>query len=205
MNFSVFASFMIFVVFLVWLQYEIKKHSRYDEKKQKEYWAREREANSTRKKSLDDLVFITIPLKTFPMDTMASDEQVKEFHEAICHLSEEKIVNLTGISNTDLKLKYGVANLPLLTHYDQCYTHLARTLQLWASYLYDNGYENECVTILEFAVETGTDISGTYRLLAGIYVKNGEKEKLDSLKAKTDSLNSAMKQPIERMLKEFDL
>lgn len=205
MNFTVFASFMIFVVFLIWLQYEIKKHSRYDEKKQKEFWAREQEANSTRKKSLDGLNFITIPLETFPMDIMASDETMKEYHETLLHLSEEKIVNLTGISNTDLKLEYGVANLPLLTHYDQCYTHLVRTLHAFATRLYENGYETECIPILEFAIETGTDISGTYKLLAEIYVKNSNKEKLDLLKSKTDTLNSAMKKPIDRMLKEFDL
>lgn len=205
MNFTVFASFMIFVVFLIWLQYEIKKHSRYDDKKQKEFWAREQEANSTRKKSLESLNYITIPLETFPMDIMASDETMKEYHETLLHLSEEKIVNLTGISNTDLKLEYGVANLPLLTHYDQCYTHLARTLQAFATYLYENGYEKECIPILEFAIETGTDISGTYKLLAKIYVQNGNKEKLDLLKSKTDTLNSAMKKPIDRMLKEFDL
>lgn len=205
MNFSVFASFMIFVVFLVWLQYEIKKHTRYDEKKQKEYWAREQEANSTRKQSMDDLVFITLPLETFPMNIMTGDDRIKEYHETILHLSEEKIVNLTGISNTDLKLKYGVANLPQLTHYDQCYTALARTLQDWAATLYENGYEKECVSLLEFAIDTNTDISATYKLLAEIYVKNGEKTKLDALKLTTENLNSAMKKPIDRMLKEFDL
>lgn len=205
MNFSVFASFMIFVVFLIWLRYEMKKHSRYDDKKQKEYWAKEAEANSTRKKSLDDLNYITIPMETFPMNIMTNDELVKEYHETLLSLSNEKIVNLTGISNTDLKLKYGVANLPVLTHYDQCYTLLARTLQSLAQRLYENGYENECLPVLEFAVKTGTDVSGTYRLLAGIYVKNGKKDKLDSLKEQTASLNSAMKKPIDRMLKEFDL
>ena len=205
MNFSVFASFMIFVVFLVWLQYEIKKHNRYDEKKQKEYWARELKANSTRKQSLDNLQYITIPLETFPMDLMTTDEMIKEYHETLLHLAEEKIVNLTGISNTDLKLEYGVANLPILTHYDQCYTHLVRTLNSFANRLYENGYEKECVPLLEFAVDTGSDISGTYKLLATIYVKNGEKQKLDLLKTKTDSLNSAMKKPIDRMLQEFDL
>lgn len=205
MNFSVFASFMIFVVFLVWLQYEIKKHSRYDEKKEKEYWTKEQEANSTRKKSMDDLLFITLPLDTFPMDKMTDDERIKEYHETIVHLSEEKIVNLTGISNTDLKLKYGVANLPLLSHYDQCYTTLARTLQSWAALLYENNYEKECVSLLEFAIDTNTDISATYKLLAEIYVKNNEKNKLDALKSRTENLNSAMKKPIDRMLKEFDL
>ena len=205
MNFSVFASFMIFVVFLIWLGYEMKKHSRYDEKKQQEYWTRERKANSTRKQSLENLSYITIPLETFPMDLLTSDEMIQEYHETLYHLSKEKIVNFTGISNTDLKLEYGVANLPTLTHYDQCYTLLVRTLQSFANRLYENGYEKECVPILEFAVNTGTDISGTYKLLATIYVKTGEKEKLDSLKSKTGALNSAMKKPIDRMLQEFDL
>ena len=205
MNFSVFASFMIFVVFLVWLQYEIKKHNRYDEKKHKEYLAREKKANSTRKQSLDNLSYITIPLETFPMDIMTTDERILEYHETLQQLSNEKIVNFTGVSNTDLKLEYGVANLPTLSHYDQCYTLLAKTLNSFATRLYENGYEKECVPLLEFAIETGSDISGSYKLLATIYVKNGEKQKLDLLKERTETLNSAMKKPIDRMLKEFDL
>lgn len=205
MKFTTFASFMIFVVFLVWLQYEIKKHSRYDEKVQKEFWERETEANSTRKKSLEYLNYITIPINELPMKVMADNELVKEYHETIYTLSEEKIVNFTGISNTDLKLEYGVANLPLVSHYDQCYTTLVRTLQQWGQLLYKNGYQNECRQILEFAVRTGTDVSGTYRLLAQIYVENGEIENLVALKEKASTLNSAMQKPICRMLKEFDL
>ena len=183
----------------------MKKHGRYDEKKMDEYRVRELEANSTRKKSMDDLVFISLPLESFPMDIMTDDNQIKEIHETILNLSGEKILNLTGISNTDLKLKYGVANLPLLTHYDQCYTLLVKTLQSWALLLYEKGYEKECQTLLEFAIDTNTDISGTYKLLATIYVKNGEKTKFENLKSKTENLNSAMKKPIDRMLKEFDL
>lgn len=205
MNFNVFASFMIFVVFLIWLQYEIKKHTRYDEKKEKEFRTREEKANATRKQSLDGLNYIMIPMETFPMHLMTDNETIKEYHEVLEHLAQEKIVNLTGISNTDLKLEYGVANLPILTHYDQCYTQLARTLQGWATCLYENGYETECIPILEFAIDTNTDISGTYKLLAEIYVKNGDKAKLDALKTKTENLNSAMKKPIDRMLQEFDL
>ena len=58
---------------------------------------------------------------------------------------------------------------------------------------------------MEFAIDTNTDISATYKLLAEIYVKNNEKNKLDALKSRTENLNSAMKKPIDRMLKEFDL
>ena len=205
MNFQTFASFIIFVVFLIWLQYEIKKHTKYDEKKRKEYWDKERKANTTRKKSLENLSYITIPLDSFPLHLLKEDEQMQEYHEILHSLNEEKIVNFTGISNTDLKLEYGVANLPLLMHYDQCYTNLVRTLQDFAQKLYDNGYEKECIPVLEFAVETGTDVSGTYKLLAGIYQNNNDAEKLEHLKTKAETLNSAMKNPIVRMLKEFDL
>ena len=55
MNFSFFASFMIFVVFLIWLGYEMKKHSRYDEKKQQEYWTRERKANTDKREIIQCL------------------------------------------------------------------------------------------------------------------------------------------------------
>ncbi len=205
MNFPVFASFMIFVVFLIWLQYEIKKHTRYDNKKHKEFWDIEAKANSTRKQSLEHLNYITIPMEIFPRDILDSDILIREYRQTLDELSNETIVNLTGMSNTDLKLEYGAANLPLLAEYDQNYTTLVKTLQAFGARLYENGYEKECVPILEFAIETGTDISSTYCLLAEIYVKNGEKDKLLSLKEKTADLNSAMKKPIDRMLQKFDL
>ena len=43
-------------------------------------------------------------------------------------LKDEQIVNFTGISNTDLKLSFGAANLPTLSRFDQNYTLLARAL-----------------------------------------------------------------------------
>lgn len=205
MNFSVFASFMIFVVFLIWVQYEMKKRTRYDEKTTRAFLEREAVANSTRRQNLDGLDYIQLPLETFPVDIMAEDETVQNYLDTLRQLSLEKIVNFTGISNTELKLTYGVANLPALMEYDQHYTLLVKTLQNWAEYLYDNGYENQCLPILEFALSTNTDISSTYRLLATIYVKNGDKEKLDALKLHTQQLNSAMKKPIDRMLQKFDL
>ena len=39
-----------------------------------------------------------------------------------------KLLNLSGISNTDLKLQYGHANLDLLAEYDQNFSNLLRCL-----------------------------------------------------------------------------
>lgn len=166
------------------------------------FWEREREANLTRRKSLDDLNYISLPLDTFPMTLLQEDERVAECIETVRTLSAEKIVNFTGFTNTDLKLRYGAPNINLLTAYDQNYTLLVRTLQKWADLLYQNGYPQEARTLLEFAVSTGSDVSGTYRLLCRIYRESGCPEKIDGLSVIADSLQSASKGTIARILAE---
>lgn len=204
MNFTVFASFMIFATFFLWVKYEVKKHTRYDQKLEKDFKEREWEANTTRKKSLDNLSYITIPLEILPMDVLNEDEEINACIETLQALSKEKIVDFTGISNTDLKLTYGVANLPLLTEYDQNHTTLVITLQTFAQKLFDNGYIKESEIVLEYSISCGTDISSTFRLLAQIYKEKGETGKLTSLKESAEKLNSDRKKSIVRMLQEFD-
>lgn len=200
MRFSFLASF---IIFLIWLSFTLSRLRRREEKQQAQFWQRERQANSTRRKSLDGLCYITIPLSALPMETASSDPAILECLDTIQTLSAQPIVNLTGYSNTDLKLMYGAPNITILTEYDQRYTLLARTLQKWASRLYELDYVQEAKTVLEFAVSTATDVSGTYKLLASIYLKNGESEKIAGLRQTADSLRSLSKKTIVRILQEF--
>ena len=98
---------------------------------------------------------------------------------------------------------YGAPNITALTEYDQNYTLLARTLQQWASTLVELGFIAEAKTILEFAVSTDTDVSGSYRLLSSIYHDNGEDEKIASLLQRAQTLRSLSKNSIVRILQEF--
>ena len=188
MKFPIFASF---IVFCIWLSYELGKSRKREENATEAFWEKESRANSTRRKPLDDLAYITIPFDALPMDVMKDDPVVSECHDTLHTLSEGPIVNLTGISNTDLKLKYGAPNIDLLTLYDQRYTTLVRTLQRLAQVLYDHSYAAEAETILEFAVETRTDISSSYKLLAEIYKQTGKEEKIRDLIPIARKLNSA--------------
>lgn len=201
MRFPFLASF---IIFLIWLSYQLAKSKRITEKQEKSFWERERLANQTRRKSLDALPYITIPLATLPMQLCQEDDAVRECTDLVRSLSEQTIVNLTGYSNTDLKLMYGAPNITLLSDYDQNYTLLARTLQKWAALLYKKGFVNETKTILEFAVSTQTDVSGSYKLLASIYKKEGHPEKIASLLETASTLRSAMKPAIVRALQESD-
>lgn len=190
------------IMFCIVLAYTNKKHRKLEEKYLKDFWDREQKANNTRKKSLDNLEYITIPFDALPMDILQDDPAIKEMHTLLKNLSSQKIVNLTGYTNTDLKLAYGTANITVLSEYDQNYTLLVRTLQDWAKRLYAEGFMTETKSILEFAVSTGTDVSQSYYLLADIYDKSGEAFKKEALVEAARQIRSPLQKVIVRTLQE---
>lgn len=196
--------FASFIIFIVWLTYELSKSRRRDEKTKTTFWEKEAKANSTRRKSLDDLNYITIPFASLPMDTLTQNEEIAECIQTLHSLAESPIVNFTGISNTDLKLQYGAPNIELLMRYDQNYTTLACTLQKWAERLYNAGYITEAKRILEFAISTDTDVSNSYRLLASIYHSEGNRDRICELMERARNLKSGSRNIIVRILQEYD-
>lgn len=201
MNLILFASTLALAVAISIASARNKKTS---DAIQQDFWERERAANNTRRKPLDDLPYIKLPMDIFPMELLPDVPKVEDYRQIILSLQELPIVNFTGFTNTDLKLRYGAPNITLLTSYDQNYTLLVRTLQQWAQVLYDNGYPTQACQLLEFAVSTGTDVSATYRLLCKIYQEQGTPEKINDLYPMAETLNSAMQKTIVRILQESD-
>lgn len=190
------------IVFCMVIALTNRRHKKMIEKFEKDFWDRETRANNTRKKSLANLAYISIPDYLIPENFMPEDAETSELFETLRYLSNQKIVNLTGYTNTDLKLEYGTANITCLSEYDQNYTLLARTLQHLAEILYKSGRIKEARTVLEFAVSTDTDVSHSYYLLADIYEAEGEYDKKAALIEKAGSLRSTMKNVIVRTLQE---
>ncbi len=200
MRFPFFASF---IVFCIWLGYELHKRRNIETKADNDFWQKEAKANNTRRKSLDTLDYIEIPFDQLPISTLSTDPVVSDCQNTLRELSLSPIVNLTGISNTDLKLQYGAPNIELLSQYDQRYTVLARTLQSWANALYEEGYANEARQILEFAMKTRTDVSASYKLLSAIYQEIGRADLIKDLIPIAESLNSPLKSHILQNLNEL--
>lgn len=199
MKFPFLASFIILILVV---GHNIRKQRRTKEHSEQDFWSREAEANSVRKKSLDDLNYITIPLDTLPVGSHSEDAIVKECTELLHTLAEQKIVNFTGISNTDLKLTYGTANITALTEYDQNFTLLVTTLQKWADALQTLGDITGTKAILEYAVSIRSDISKTYFTLAALYVQTGEESKISSLIEIAEGLSTPSGKIIVRRLKQ---
>jgi hypothetical protein len=199
MNLIIFASVVILSIAIA---VSLARSKKYTASVKQDFWARERQANSTRRKPLDDLDYIKIPLEELPMDLPADNPKIDDYKQIILSLSQVPVVNFTGISNTELKLRYGAPNIDLLTSYDQNYTLLVRTLQQWAQALYDAGYPEESCRLLEFSISTGTDVSSTYRLLCQIYMEQGTPEKIGDLYPIAETLNSAMQKTIIQILED---
>lgn len=199
MKFPFLASFLLFCLLIF---YNNKKSEKKRLQAKKEYFDRESIANCTRKQPIDDLDYISIPLDRLPTNVCPDDAVIKECLSDINRLSEDKIVNFTGLTNTDLKLQYGPANLPFLQKCDLCYTHLVRVLQDWAKRLYDLDYHDDALTVLQFSLECKTDISSAYYLTADIYQEKGTPEKINELIELAGSINSLMKNSIIENLKE---
>lgn len=198
MTFLLLASAIIIILISV----NVTRQKKIKAQEDKEFWTREHLANSVRRKSLDGLNYISIPLEDFPTHLLQHDEVVLECIETVESLTSQKIVNLTGYSNTDLKLEYGTANISPLSEYDQNYTVLVRTLQRWADVLIETGYMEEATVLMEFAVSTGTDVSRTYYELAKYWASQGEREQIRRLKGQAESIRSSNGRLIRRHLEE---
>ena len=200
MKFPIFASIFLLTI---WLGFAISRAKNKPDKSMEEFVKREALSNNVRKKPLDDLDFITFDPNQLPLDLMKEDDTAVDLQSLLSRLSTEKIVNFSGYSNTDLKLKYGTANLRVLSAYDQNYILLARTLNRLAERYLNAGYLQEAKTLLEFAVSTGTDVSGTYKMLSGIYLEENTPDKIDALIKSASNINGIMGKPIVRMLQEL--
>jgi hypothetical protein len=195
----IFSSFIsICIVFFLRLQITKHKEAQID----KEYWEREQRANFTRKKPLDNLDYITIPDSILSMTPATPTEEISQYLKDLNDMSTEKIVNLTGYTNTDLKLEYGTANITILSDYDVHYTNLVTLLQKLAELLHENGEKRLAIEVLEFAVDTGTDVSKSYYLLADLYKENGTPEKISDLVEKARNIKSLLKDSIVQNLQE---
>ncbi len=203
MKFPFLASFILLCIVMNLL---MRRTSRKTEEQEASFWEKELQSNNVRKKSLENLEYIHIPFDLLPFGTAGDDPTLQAAENELTALKDEKIVNLTGITNTDLKLEYGTANITPLSQYDQNYTALVCSLQKWGQALYDLGRFEDSAKVLEFAVKTRSDITATYRLLVDLYkTKLGLNEeeiqrKLDGLVPIAKNLNSLSRQTILKLL-----
>ncbi|MGB8453402.1 MAG: hypothetical protein WCD89_13890 [Anaerocolumna sp.] len=194
----------ILLFFYLLIKYSSSKANLKLKKEKDAFWLKEYQANSTRKSDISNLDYITVPMDSLPFAETEEDE-LKSIQNSIKNLSLQPILNLTGLSNTDLKLKYGVGNIAFLIQCDNNYTLLIQNIYKWGAYLYEHNNLNEAVLVLEFGIKCRTDISKNYIILAELYQNMNVPEKIEDLIQASEGLNTLSRETILTALKEIKI
>ena len=127
------------------------------------FWEREMKANTTRKKDISNIDFITLP-DFLSSPTGSLSEEIQDVEKRLAELSDKKIANFSGMTNTDLKLEYGAANFPMLSEWDSNYIKLVQLMQKYITVLQKEGYEERAEQIIEFARQVAPEVKTFQRL-----------------------------------------
>lgn len=157
-----FPFLVIFIVFCLVLTFYIRKNDTAQQKAQHDFFEKERLSNTVRKKDISNLDYISIPLDKIPVKLESSTENT------IFALAEKPMLNFVGISNTDLKLQYGTANLDILTEYENNFLEFVALLPDYATELVEAGQKESAIMLLEFAVSVNADSRKIDNLLASL-------------------------------------
>lgn len=168
------------------------KHTSSQNKTMEDFLERELLANSTRKQDISHLDYLVLDLSLLPMGEV-NDAALNGFEDTLTELSGKKILNLTGQSNTDLKMQYGPANLDTLMECDDNFHTLSQTLLQYAKREDEMGYTGKAITILEYALSLKIDVSQIYTLLAKLYKQEGTPEKIDSIYTALDTMDESFR------------
>lgn len=202
MNFF-FPIFGLFIIFVLWSSYERKKSDRISNKIKDDFWTLESNANNVRKQPLDNENYIIIDNNLLINNLWPNhpeDEQLTNLSEVLSSLLDKRILNLTGKTSTDIKLKYGVANLNEVSSYDDNFTLMVQTISNYGTRLMELGNSPAAISVLEFGIDSLTDISSNYKHLAQLYIDAGTPDKIDHLIETAQNIDSLMKDSIIRTL-----
>lgn len=180
----------------------LRRSNRRDNSDEQAFWDRENEANATRAVDLSTLDYLDVPVEFFPFH-VCDDEELSACEQTLTALSKEKILNLNGLTNTEVKLRYGAANLEYLSACDDRYTQLIQTISRLGTRLNELGFTEEAISVLEYGIGWGTDIKQNYVLLGELYCATGAFDQVDELKSTAESLTSLNKSAILRELSEL--
>lgn len=189
------------IIFCAWLWYEKRKHDKLSETQSKQFWDREEAANHTRNKDISSIQYITLEPQQIPTIENPS-EQIEQCILQVQNLLKNKMADLSGYSNTDLKLEYGVGNFTKLAEYDTNYINLSGALSNLAKHYYNEHYLDQAEAVYQLTFWIGSHKVTDYQGLAKIYVAQDKPEKISSLIQSVQELNLPREEAIISALRK---
>jgi len=166
-----------------------------------DFWTKESESHYVRKKELteDDYVkthFHNLPAHDESYYKALGRDRLYTYQENCRLLSIEPMMNLTNMLNSEVRLKYGTAQLDLIESYENNYNQYVKNLLNWATGLYELNQKQEASDILREAISIGSDVSHVYLLMGKIYAETDQQVALLKLIAHVENSHYALRNKI---------
>ena len=169
------------MIFVIWLGYEIKKHTKQDKKSTADFWERERKSGFVPRKSTKDITYITVDESFLPQNRGEADSEINSLCKRILSFHDKKITDLSSLSNTELKETYGTANFTALSEADNNFTALVPLLGRLCETLYEEGRTAEAETVADYCVNNKIMTYPVLYTLGTIYSEISDNDKLIEL------------------------
>lgn len=179
-NIPIPSIFICFLIFCAWIHYERRKSTREYERRSREFWDREDEANHTKNKDISDLPLIAPDAERIPMPE-TDDENICYYQEKVKNSLTKPMMDLSAYTNTDLKLAYGTGNFKTLSEYDENFNVFLMNLSNLGKAYRTAGMLSESAGAYEQCLAAGSDKSTDYKSLAYAYAMTGNRGKLEEL------------------------
>ncbi len=146
---------------------------------------REQKANLSRKRDIEKEFYVIpdkdiLPIKNY--EETPENKKIIAVQKLVLKKAELTMLKFDEpISNTDLKFKYGFANLEIITIYEEHYNSYMQALVEWAKMLFERNNLSDAEIILNEAIRLKCDLSRAYMLLIDIYKQKNDLEKLKNL------------------------
>lgn len=187
-------SFLLFLMFAFWLQIRVKKASKGRYKDIDQFIDDERKANAVRKVDIDETYFLKIdkqrlPVRAYDENDRQQTELFRLQEKALYHASQKMIKFENPMSNNDIKMAFGAANLEVVTGYEEQFNRYVSALLAWAQALMsadenvqnNTRYKEDAKQILKHSIDIKSDYTKSFTLLAELYAGDNDKESLVQL------------------------
>lgn len=197
-----------FVSATIALQVMLRKENNGFAKKLDNLMDDERKANLTVKKNIDANIFIEPDITKLPFKEYSDtpeNQKLINIQNLVKRKAELKMVKFDkAVTNTDLKLKFGMNNLENITFYEEHYNSYVKALNDWAEILIKINNISDAEIILKETIDFRSDLSSSFIMLAEIYKMNNNINELNNLKEKIKNSNLKLKNKILNSIETAD-
>lgn len=199
---------VIIIILIVIFRYNLQKSDKSRAKQNEDFWKKEESSLFARAKEIDKDLFINTNLpkslkKTELEYEKLGNKKLYELQERCFSLSDNFLLNLSHMTNIEIRQTFGAAKLDTVEKYEINYALYIKSLYQFGKDLFDIGLVDDAIKVLEEGINVGTDISNHYILLGKIYYNKNEKSKISMLYDKANLLNSLTKNKILKELSKL--